>query len=159
MDERQRPLLPTLGRRAERRPQASADSGDTGLEIAVEFYDATVSGADPLDVQKGLTTLLTSYVESGVGAILVENASCFVHGLIHREPFFLNRLNRKHGGSGPVEDCEPPHIAAPSSVLLPYLGTVRRRGVWGRNQQDPQTGPKNQGCSQTTCRPWAKPIS
>lgn len=134
IDERHRPLPPAPGRRAERRLQASANSGDTGLEIVVEFHGATVSGADPIDVQKGLTTLLTSYVESGVGAILVENASCFVHGLIHREPFFLNR---RHGGSGPVEDCEPPHIAAPSSVLLPYFRYSPQEGVWERNRQDP----------------------
>lgn len=57
----------------------------SGLEVAQEFYDAAVSGADPLDQREGFTALLAWCAETGVQTILVENASRFARDLIVQE--------------------------------------------------------------------------
>ncbi|MBO1077340.1 recombinase family protein [Roseomonas marmotae] len=57
----------------------------TGLELAQEFNDAAVSGADPLDQRKGFTDLLAWCAETGVRTIIVENASRFARDLIVQE--------------------------------------------------------------------------
>src|SRR4051812_46937606 len=51
------------------------------LTIAQEFYDAAVSGADPIDERSGFVALLEYCREHGVAAILVENASRFARDL------------------------------------------------------------------------------
>ncbi len=56
-----------------------------GLTVAAEFYDAAVSGADPLDQREGFTALLASCAENGVRTIVVENASRFARDLIVQE--------------------------------------------------------------------------
>ncbi|PWC32587.1 recombinase family protein [Azospirillum sp. TSO35-2] len=63
--------------------QAYAARSD--LEIAAEFYDAAVSGADPIDQRKGFTDLLAWATESGVKTVVVENASRFARDLIVQE--------------------------------------------------------------------------
>ncbi|MCG7364369.1 recombinase family protein [Roseomonas sp. ACRSG] len=57
----------------------------TGLEVAQEFYDAAVSGADRLDQREGFTALLAWAQEHGVRTIIVENASRFARDLIVQE--------------------------------------------------------------------------
>jgi DNA invertase Pin-like site-specific DNA recombinase len=57
----------------------------TSLELAQEFNDAAVSGADPLDQRKGFTDLLAWCAETGVRIIIVENASRFARDLIVQE--------------------------------------------------------------------------
>jgi len=56
-----------------------------GLEVAAEFRDPAVSGADPLDQRRGFTALLAWCAESGVRTIVVENASRFARDLIVQE--------------------------------------------------------------------------
>jgi DNA invertase Pin-like site-specific DNA recombinase len=56
-----------------------------GLEVAAEFRDPAVSGADPLDQRQGFTALLAWCAESGVQTIVVENASRFARDLIVQE--------------------------------------------------------------------------
>jgi DNA invertase Pin-like site-specific DNA recombinase len=70
--ERQRDAIRQYARRA-------------GLEVAAEFYDAAVSGADPLDQREGFTSLLAWCAETGVRTIIVENASRFARDLIVQE--------------------------------------------------------------------------
>ena len=45
------------------------------IEIVTEFYDAAVSGADPLDSRPGFAALLERVAGNGVTVILVETAS------------------------------------------------------------------------------------
>src|SRR4051794_3364788 len=52
-----------------------------GLEIVREFYDAAVSGADPIDQRPGFVELLEYVHGDGARAILVENASRFARDL------------------------------------------------------------------------------
>src|SRR5215210_6546871 len=56
-----------------------------GLDLAEEFRDPAVSGADPLDQREGFTRLLAWCAESGVRTIIVENASRFARDLIVQE--------------------------------------------------------------------------
>jgi DNA invertase Pin-like site-specific DNA recombinase len=56
-----------------------------GLEIVAEFYDAAVSGADPIEQREGFIALLSMAEETGVKTVLVENASRFARDLIVQE--------------------------------------------------------------------------
>lgn len=48
-----------------------------GYTITAEFYDAAVSGADPIDQRPGFAALLREITESGVRTVLVESADRF----------------------------------------------------------------------------------
>jgi len=52
-----------------------------GVEVVAEFYDAAVSGADPIDARAGFVQLLEHCQEHGVGLVLVENAGRFARDL------------------------------------------------------------------------------
>lgn len=56
-----------------------------GVEVVREFFDAAVSGADPIDQRPGFTELLAWANETGVRKIVVENASRFARDLIVQE--------------------------------------------------------------------------
>ena len=51
------------------------------VEVMQEFYDAAVSGADPVDQRAGFVALLEHCREHGIGMVLVENASRFARDL------------------------------------------------------------------------------
>lgn len=53
-----------------------------GIEIVRTFYDAAVSGADPVDTRPGFRELLARIEGNGVGLVLVEDASRFARDLI-----------------------------------------------------------------------------
>jgi DNA invertase Pin-like site-specific DNA recombinase len=53
-----------------------------GYEIVQTFYDAAVSGADPIDSRPGFVALLDYIREHGINVVLVENASRFARDLI-----------------------------------------------------------------------------
>src|SRR5215207_4877684 len=52
-----------------------------GVEVVAEFYDAAVSGADPIDARAGFVQLLDHCQKHGVGLVLVENAGRFARDL------------------------------------------------------------------------------
>lgn len=56
-----------------------------GLELVAEFYDAAVSGADPVDSRKGFADMLARLLSNGTRTIIVENASRFARDLIVQE--------------------------------------------------------------------------
>jgi DNA invertase Pin-like site-specific DNA recombinase len=59
-----------------------------GYIIADEFYDAAVSGADPLDERPGFAEALKRIAANGVRTIVVETASRFARDLIVAETGF-----------------------------------------------------------------------
>jgi DNA invertase Pin-like site-specific DNA recombinase len=67
------------------REAIAAYAAHAGLSVTREFYDAAVSGADPLDQREGFTALLAWCEEAGVRTIIVENASRFARDLIVQE--------------------------------------------------------------------------
>lgn len=67
------------------RAAIAAYAARAGLELVGEFYDAAVSGADPLDQREGFVDLLAFAREQGVGMVLVETASRFARSLMVQE--------------------------------------------------------------------------
>jgi DNA invertase Pin-like site-specific DNA recombinase len=56
-----------------------------GLVIVHEYYDAAVSGADPVDTRQGFNDMLAYMLGNGARTIIVENASRFARDLIVQE--------------------------------------------------------------------------
>ena len=53
-----------------------------GYELVDEFYDAAVSGADPIDMRPGFAPMLERIEGNGVRTIIVETASRFARDLM-----------------------------------------------------------------------------
>ena len=53
-----------------------------GIEIVREFYDAAVSGADPVDSRDGFADMIRYMLGNGARTVLVENASRFARDLL-----------------------------------------------------------------------------
>ena len=51
------------------------------IKIVSEYYDEAVSGADPIDIRDGFSTMLAEMEATGATAILVESASRFARDL------------------------------------------------------------------------------
>ena len=71
-DKRQREAIAAFARRA-------------GFELAGEFYDAAVSGKDPIEGRPGFKALLERVVGNGVRVVIVEDASRFARHLLTQE--------------------------------------------------------------------------
>jgi DNA invertase Pin-like site-specific DNA recombinase len=56
-----------------------------GYELVGEFYDAAVSGADPIDTRPGFRELLKRIVSNGVRTVIVEDPSRFARTLMTQE--------------------------------------------------------------------------
>jgi DNA invertase Pin-like site-specific DNA recombinase len=56
-----------------------------GIEVVGEFYDAAVSGADPLESRPGFVAMLDRIEGNGVRLVLVEDASRFARALMVQE--------------------------------------------------------------------------
>ena len=56
-----------------------------GIEIVDEFYDAAVSGADPIDQRPGFAAMLKRIEGNGVRTIVVETANRFARDLMVQE--------------------------------------------------------------------------
>ena len=48
-----------------------------GFEVVQEYYDAAVSGSDPIDQRDGFCAMLAYMLGNGVTVILIENAARF----------------------------------------------------------------------------------
>ncbi len=69
-----------------RQPEAvAAFARCAGYELVGEFYDAAVSGADPVDVRPGFAALLARVAGNGVKVVIVETANRFARDLIVQE--------------------------------------------------------------------------
>lgn len=66
----------------------------TGIEIVAEFYDAAVSGADPIEARPGFMALLDRIEENGVRVVVVEDASRFARALVVQEAGILALVER-----------------------------------------------------------------
>jgi DNA invertase Pin-like site-specific DNA recombinase len=71
-DRRQREAIAAFARRS-------------GYEVVDEFYDAAVSGADPVDSRPGFASMLERIEGNGVRTIIVETASRFARDLMVQE--------------------------------------------------------------------------
>jgi DNA invertase Pin-like site-specific DNA recombinase len=71
-DSRQREAVQAFAKRA-------------GYELVGEFYDAAVSGADPIDTRPGFAAMLERIEGNGARTIIVETASRFARDLMVQE--------------------------------------------------------------------------
>jgi DNA invertase Pin-like site-specific DNA recombinase len=71
-DKRQREAIQSFARSA-------------GYELVGEYYDAAVSGADPIDTRPGFRALLDRIVGNGIRTVIVEDASRFARTLMVQE--------------------------------------------------------------------------
>jgi DNA invertase Pin-like site-specific DNA recombinase len=65
-----------------------------GLEIVETFYDADVSGADPIESRPGFSALLDRIEANGVRIVIVEDASRFARLLVVQEAGILALIER-----------------------------------------------------------------
>jgi DNA invertase Pin-like site-specific DNA recombinase len=56
-----------------------------GIEIVAEYYDAAVSGADPVDARPAFSAMVAYMLGNGARTILVETANRFARDLIVQE--------------------------------------------------------------------------
>jgi DNA invertase Pin-like site-specific DNA recombinase len=68
-----------------------------GFEIIDSYYDAAVSGADPVDTRRGFADMLARIASNGVRTIVVETANRFARDLMVQEAghAYLQRLGVK----------------------------------------------------------------
>lgn len=77
------------------RTAIQAYAAAAGFQIVEWFYDAAVSGADPIDTRPGFARALERIAGNGVRTIIVETANRFARDLITQETGF--RLLREQG--------------------------------------------------------------
>jgi DNA invertase Pin-like site-specific DNA recombinase len=76
---------PDKGSLARQKSAVTAYAKRRGIRIADEFYDAAVSGADPIEARAGFLNMLACIAGNGVRCILVETANRFARDLIVQE--------------------------------------------------------------------------
>src|SRR5262245_22322793 len=67
------------------RDAIAAFARHSGHELVAEFYDAAVSGADPIEGRPGFKALLERVVANGARVVIVEDASRFARTLMVQE--------------------------------------------------------------------------
>ncbi|MGR9283957.1 recombinase family protein [Rhizobium johnstonii] len=65
-----------------------------GIAIVDEFYDAAVSGADPIETRPGFAALLDRIEDNGVRTVIVEDASRFARNVLVQELGILALIAR-----------------------------------------------------------------
>jgi DNA invertase Pin-like site-specific DNA recombinase len=80
-DKRQRAAIASFAKRAR-------------FTIVGEFYDAAVSGADPIETRPGFTALLERIEGNGVRTVIVEDATRFARDLVTQELGLLLLIKR-----------------------------------------------------------------
>lgn len=76
------------------REAIAAFASRSGFIIVDEFYDAAVSGADPIEARPGFSALLDRIESNGVRTVLVEDASRFARDLVTQELGILLLIGR-----------------------------------------------------------------
>jgi DNA invertase Pin-like site-specific DNA recombinase len=94
------------------------------LEIVHEYYDAAVSGADPVEARPGFSEMLAYMLGNGARIVLVENASRFARDILVQ--LLGHELLKKHGVSLVPVDA-PAHFTEETptgNMLRTILGAV-----------------------------------
>lgn len=76
------------------RMAVEAYASSAGIEIAGEFHDAAVSGADPVETRPGFAAMLDRIDGNGVRVVLVEDASRFARSVVAAELGVLLMIKR-----------------------------------------------------------------
>jgi DNA invertase Pin-like site-specific DNA recombinase len=95
-----------------------------GIEVVREFYDAAVSGADPIDARAGFAAMVEYMAGNGARTILVESASRFARDLIVQETGYA-MLKRDGFTLVAVDDPDAFTADTPTAVLVrQILGAI-----------------------------------
>ncbi len=83
--------------------------------IVAEYYDAAVSGADPIETRRGFAELLDRIEDNGVRTVLVEDASRFARELVTQELGIIALIKRgvrvlTAGGDDLTESADPSRV-------------------------------------------------
>lgn len=102
----------------------NAYAASAGFEIVETYYDAAVSGADPVDQRPGFAAMMERIASNGVRTIIVETASRFARDLIVQETGY--RLLCQAGVALIASDSPEGFLAdTPTAVLIrQILGAV-----------------------------------
>ncbi len=95
-----------------------------GIDIAEEFYDVAVSGADPIDERSDFSALLKRIQGNGIGVVLVEDPTRFARDLTVQ--LTGHELLKTHGVELVPVNC-PDHFRedTPTAVLVrQVLGAI-----------------------------------
>ena len=95
-----------------------------GITVVKEFYDAAVSGADPIDERPGFSDFLKRIQGNGVGVVLVEDPTRFARDLTVQ--LTGHELLKTHGVELVPVNC-PDHFRedTPTAVLVrQVLGAI-----------------------------------
>ncbi len=76
------------------REAIDAYASAAGIEIVGEFYDAAISGADPIETRPGFAALLDRIESNGVRTVIVEDASRFARNVLVQELGILALIAR-----------------------------------------------------------------
>ena len=85
-----------------------------GYELVGEFYDAAVSGADPIEQRPGFAAMLERIEANGVRTIIVETANRFARDLMVQEVGY-QRLRKRTVREGKDAKPDPIHLIAADS--------------------------------------------
>ncbi len=101
-DKRQRAAIHAFAKRA-------------AFIIVAEYYDAAVSGADPIETRRGFAELLDRIEDNGVRTVLVEDASRFARELVTQELGIIALIKRgvrvlTAGGDDLTESADPSRV-------------------------------------------------
>ncbi|WP_347313203.1 recombinase family protein [Defluviimonas sp. SAOS-178_SWC] len=95
-----------------------------GFEIVGSFYDAAVSGADPIDTRPGMLALLDAVLSNGTRTILVESPDRFARDAIVQE---LGHRMLKERGVDLIPTTAPDyflHDTPTTTLVRTILGAV-----------------------------------
>jgi DNA invertase Pin-like site-specific DNA recombinase len=97
-----------------------------GIEIVHEFYDAAVSGADPVENRPGFEAMLGYMLGNGARTILVEDASRFARDLMVQEAGY--QLLQAQGIELVAVDSPDSFVSdTPTAIMVrQILGAVRQ---------------------------------
>lgn len=102
--------------------QAYADAN--GYQIVETFYDAAVSGTDPIEIRPGLAALLDAVLNNGTRTILVESPDRFARDVVVQE---LGHRMLKERGVDLIPTTAPDYftVDTPTTELVrTILGAV-----------------------------------
>ena len=102
------------------------------LDVTAEFYDAAVSGADPVDQRAGFIRLLDHCAAHGVGVVLVENASRFARDLMVQltgHALLQGRGIELIPVDAPTHFTDPTHTAEMVRRILGAVNQFEKAGI------------------------------
>lgn len=123
-----------------------------GLEVDSCFWDAAVSGADPIETRAGFVALLDHAEDAGIGIVIVEDASRFARSVIAQELGVLLLVRRgvrlfTSSGQELSDESDPSKVAMRqmAGVFAQYEKAKLVEKLRGARERVRATGAKCEG--------------